>query len=216
MFKVVLADDHVLIREGLASLVNSFANYEVIFEADNGKQLTEKISAKALPDLVLLDITMPEMDGYAAAAWLKANYPEVKVIALSVMDDENAIIRMVRNGARGYLLKSSKPAELKQAMDMVINRGYFFNDLVNNKIINSIHKFDDDQGSLKKVLHLTDREIEFLGLLCSERTYKEIADEMFISPRTVDSYRDNLFLKLQIKSRIGLVLFAVKNKIVKI
>jgi DNA-binding NarL/FixJ family response regulator len=216
MFKVALADDHVLIRQGLAALVNSFANYDVLFEADNGKQLTEEISRGNIPDLVLLDITMPEMDGYAAAAWLKSNYPEIKVIALSVMDDENAIIRMVRNGARGYLLKSSKPADLKQAMDMIINRGYYFNDLVNNKIINSINKFDDEQGSLKKVLHLTDREIEFLKLLCSERTYKEIADEMFVSPRTVDSYRDNLFLKLQIKSRIGLVLFAIKNKIVEI
>lgn len=216
MFKVALADDHTLIREGLASLINSFSNYQVVFEADSGKQFVETINVQNLPDIVLMDITMPEMDGYETTCWLKTNYPEIRVIALSVMDDENAIIRMLRSGAKGYLLKSSKPAELKQAMDMIINRGYYINELVSNKLINSINKIDNDDNSLKKVLNLTEREIEFLKHLCSEKTYKEIADKMFLSPRTVDSYRDNLFLKLQIKSRIGLVLFAIKNKIVDI
>ena len=213
---IALADDHILMREGLSSLINSFSNYSVLFEADNGKQFIDKLNPAKLPDLVLMDITMPEMDGYSTTSWIRVNYPMIKVIALSVMDDESAIIRMLKSGARGYLLKNSKPDELKQALDTVTTKGYYFNELVSNRLINSINKIGDKDSALRKVVNLTEREKEFLILLCSEKPYKEIAEEMFVSPRTIDSYRDTLFEKLHVKTRVGLVLFAIKNKVIEI
>jgi len=213
---IALADDHILMREGLSSLINSFSNYSVLFEADNGKQFIDKLNPAKLPDLVLMDITMPEMDGYSTTSWIRVNYPMIKVIALSVMDDESAIIRMLKSGARGYLLKNSKPDELKQALDTVTSKGYYFNELVSNRLINSINKIGDKDSALRKVVNLTEREKEFLILLCSEKPYKEIAEEMFVSPRTIDSYRDTLFEKLHVKTRVGLVLFAIKNKVIEI
>jgi two-component system invasion response regulator UvrY len=216
MFTVALADDHILMREGLASLINSFSNYRVLFEADNGKQVVSKLQTDLLPDIVLMDITMREMDGYTTTSWLRSNYPNVKVIALTMMDDEIAIIRMLKCGAKGYLLKNCKPDELKLALNEVMTRGYYFNDMVSSRLISSINKMGDNAIGRKDTVHLSEREQVFLGHLCSEKTYKEIADIMCVSPRTIDSYRDNLFDKLQAKSRIGLVLYAIRNKITQI
>lgn len=213
MYYVALIDDHVLIRQGLASLINSFTNFKVLFEADNGRDFIHKLKPSALPDLVLMDVTMPEMDGYATCGWLRINHPTIRVLALSVMDDENAIIRMLKCGAKGYLLKNTKPAELNIAMESVLEKGYHFNDLVSNKIINSINNSGRDENS-KPAIHLTEREIQFLKLACTEKSYKEIALNMNVSSRTVESFRDNLFSKLLLKTRVGLVLFAIKNKLI--
>ncbi len=212
MANLVLVDDHVLLRNGLAALVKSLG-HTVLFEADNGKDLTEKIKPGNLPELVLLDINMPEMDGYETAQWIKQNHPDVKVLALSMYDNENSIIRMLKSGARGYILKDSEPVELKAAIDNVINKGYYYSDLVNGKLLHAINTFDDKGGELKSVIQLSERETDFLKYACTEMTYKEIADKMFVSPRTIDGYRDALFEKLNIKTRVGLVLYAIKNGI---
>lgn len=213
MYTIGLVDDHILVREGLASLINSFSNYQVLFESDNGKQLINRLERETPPDIILMDITMPEMDGYSTTNWLKVNYPDLKVIALTVMDDEIAIIRMLKSGAKGYLLKNCRPDELKQALNAVITKGYYFNDMVSSRLISSINKMGDAQYEQRIKGDLSERERVFLGHLCSEKTYKEIADIMCVSPRTVDSYRDNLLEKLNAKSRIGLVLYAIKNNI---
>ncbi|HTB52046.1 MAG TPA: response regulator transcription factor [Ferruginibacter sp.] len=213
MANIVLVDDHALLRKGLATLVRSLG-HEVLFEADNGKDFIENLKPKLLPDIVLLDINMPEMDGYQTAGWLKANQPSVKTLALSMYDDENAIIRMLKNGAKGYLLKDSEPAELQAAIVAIMNKGYYYSDLVSGKLINAINRIDDDGSELKNFIKLTNREIDFLKHSCTELTYKEIADEMCVSPRTVDGYRCDLFDKLQVKSRIGLVIYAIKHGIV--
>lgn len=213
MYTIGLVDDHILVREGLASLINSFSNYQVLFEADNGKELINRLERETPPDVILMDITMPEMDGYTTTSRLQTKYPELKVIALTVMDDEIAIIRMLKSGAKGYLLKNCRPDELKQALNAVITKGYYFNDMVSSRLISSINKMGDAQYEQKIKGDLSERERVFLGHLCSEKTYKEIADIMCVSPRTVDSYRDNLLEKLNAKSRIGLVLYAIKNNI---
>lgn len=215
MAKIVLVDDHSLLRNGLAELVKS-QGHTVLFEADNGKDYLTKLDKKNLPDIVLMDINMPEMDGFETANWIKANHPEIKVLALSMYDNETSIIRMLKCGAKGYILKDSEPAELKAAIHALMDKGFYYSDLVSGKLMHAINKLDDESDGLKSLAPLNDRETEFLKLACSELTYKEIADKMFVSPRTIDGYRDALFEKLQLKTRVGLVLYAIKNGIVNV
>ena len=215
MAKIVLTDDHSLLRNGLAELVKSL-DHEVLFEADNGKEFIEKLDAQNLPDLVLMDINMPEMDGFETTQWLKQHHPQVHVLALSMYDNETSIIRMLKCGAKGYILKDSEPAELKMAIDDILNKGFYYSDLVSGKLMHAINNMDDDGDGLKNLVPLNDRETDFLKYACTEMTYKEIADKMFVSPRTIDGYRDSLFEKLKLKTRVGLVMYAIKNEIVNI
>ena len=208
---IVLVDDHVLLRNGLASLVTNLG-YNVTMECSNGKELTEQLNENNLPDLVLMDINMPEMDGYETTLWLKNNYSEVKVVALSMYDDEQSVIRMIKNGARGYILKDTRPQDLHYALDSVLTKGFYYSDMVTGKFIHSMK--EDKETSI--IAKLKPTEIEFLKLAATELTYKEIAQKMHVSPRTVDGYRDQLFEKLGVKSRVGLVIFAIKHGIVKI
>jgi len=216
--KVALVDDHKLFREGLAELVNGFSNYKVFLEADNGKQLIEKLNSKDLPDIILLDISMQEMDGYETAGWLKQHYPAIKVMVLSMFDNENAIIRMMRLGVKGYVLKDIRKKDLKEALDSIHTKGYYYSDLVTGKLIHTINKIDEEKegNSIKGLMNLTEREIEFLKLACTELTYREVADKMCLSVHTIDGYRDALFEKLNVKSRVGLVLYGIRNRVVDI
>lgn len=211
---VVLVDDHVLLRNGLAGLVENFGDYKVLFQADNGKQFIEGMQQHAAPDIVLMDINMPVMDGYQTSLWLKEHHPQVHVIALSMYDDDTAIIKMFKAGAKGYILKDCEPSELKTALHSVATKGFYYSDMVTGKLIHTINSSDDDGNQSGDTVRLTQREIEFLKLACSEYTYKEIADQMFVSPRTVDGYRADLFQKLDVKTRVGLVMYAIKNRVV--
>jgi DNA-binding NarL/FixJ family response regulator len=216
MTYVALVDDHELLRTGLAAIINSFEGFKVALEANNGQQFIEKVKTKSPPDIVLLDITMPVMDGYETSIWIKANLPQTKVLVLSMLENDTAIIRMLKNGARGYILKDSKPKVFKDALDSIRDSGYFINELVSNKLMHYINHeevFDSDTFALN---NLSENEVIFLKWICTEKTYKEIADEMCLSPRTIDTYRDNLFKKLDVKTRVGLAIFAIKNSIVNI
>ncbi len=215
MASIALADDHVLLRNGLASLIRNFG-HDVLFEANNGDDAIKLIKEGKVPDLILMDINMPVKDGYQTSAWLKDNYPEIRILALSMLDDENAIIRMIKNGARGYVLKESEPSELRSAINAVLQKGFYYSEMVTGRLVHSISGTDVESHCSQQVMQLTDREIEFLKLVCTEMTYKEIAAEMHLSPRTIDGYRDALFLKLDIKTRTGLVIYAIKNGLVKI
>ena len=207
--KVVLVDDHILLRNGLRGLIDSFDNCTVLFEANNGKDFISKLKAEEIPDIVLMDINMPEMDGYETTLWLKNNHPDIKVLALSMYDNENAIIRMLRAGVKGYILKDCDPSELKYAINSIIASGFYYTENVTGKLISIVSKKDNDD-------ELNEREIAFLKLVCSELTYKEIADKMYKGARTIDGYRDALFEKLNVKTRVGLVLYAIKNGIVSL
>jgi two-component system, NarL family, invasion response regulator UvrY len=215
MFTIALVDDHSLLRNGLAQLVQSLG-YCVVFEADNGKEFIEQLNRYEVPQLVLLDINMPEMDGYQTAQWLKENHPDVHVLALSMYDNENSIIKMLKCGAKGYILKDSDPQELKTAIDHILTKGYYYSDLVSGKLIHAINKIEDEGSNTHTLNNLNERETDFLKYACTELTYKEIAEKMFVSPRTIDGYRDGLFEKLNIKTRVGLVMYAIKNGIVTI
>jgi DNA-binding NarL/FixJ family response regulator len=213
---IAIVDDHTMFRKGLAALINFFPNYKVVLDVPNGREFIASLNKKELPDIVLLDIAMPVMDGYATAAWIKDNYPDIKVLALSTMDSETAIIKMIKNGARGYILKDADPSELKLAFDEVLTRGYFYNDLVSRKILNAVHVLTEPKNATATFANLTPREIEFLKYVCTELTYKEIADKMSVSVRTVEGYRDTLCEKLELKTRVGLAMYAIKNAIVTV
>jgi len=203
---IAIVDDHTLFRNGVAGLMSEFDELQVVFEAENGQQMQYALAKHPLPQVVLMDINMPVMDGYEATVWLKKNYPQTKVLALSMFEDDKAVIKMIKCGASGYVLKESKPGELLDAIKTIHTKGVYINELVSGKLIRSVA--DDEEGP-----DFTKKELEFLRLCCSELTYKEIADKMFVSPRTVDNYREALFLKLNLKSRTGLVLYAIQNQI---
>jgi DNA-binding NarL/FixJ family response regulator len=211
---VGLVDDHVLLRNGLAALVKNIG-HQVVIEASDGKDFISKLQDGPRPEVVLMDINMPVMDGYATAAHIKQHFPEIKVLALSMYDDEAAIIRMLKNGARGYILKDSDTPELKAAIEAVLTKGFYYTEMITGKLLHTINS-SDEEGNTRKVLNLNEREMEFLKFSCSEMTYKEIADKMHLSPRTIDGYRDSLFDKLKIKTRVGLAIYAIKHGIVHI
>jgi DNA-binding NarL/FixJ family response regulator len=211
--KIALVDDHVLLRNGLAELLN-ISGFEVISQSNNGKDFVDNIKPNLLPDLVFMDINMPVMDGFETTLWISNNYPDVKVIALSMYDDESSIIRMIKNGARGYVLKDVETPELKQAIDNVVKNGFHYSEAVTGKLIHSINNLASSRGNAP--IELNEKEVQFLKLVATEMTYKEIANEMHLSPRTIDGYRDQLFEKLSVKSRIGLVLYAIKENLVRV
>ncbi len=209
---VAIADDHTLLRKALAKLIASFEDYTVLFEADNGKEIKKKIVEHLVPDLILLDVNMPEMDGFDTALWLNKNYPKIKILALSMFSDEKTIIKMLRHGAKGYILKNIDPEELRNALDSVVKKNFYLSEYISGKIISGLHK---DVDRAEEAPSLTPRERDFLSFICSEITYKDIAAKMFVSPRTVDEYRNSLFEKLKVKSRVGLVMYAIRNGLVE-
>lgn len=213
--KVVLVDDHQLFRKGIAELINSFNQYFVLYEASSGIELQEKLNPDNIPDIIIMDVNMPGMDGFKTMQWLCKHYQSIPVLVLSMLDDEDTIVRMLKYGVKGYLLKDAHPHELHNAMDTLINKGFYYTDLVTGRLIHSLQDSKENQENNPNH-KLSEKEINFLKFCCSELSYKEIADKLFISPRTADGYRDKLFEKLDIKSRVGLVLYAVKNGIVSL
>lgn len=208
--KIAIADDHVLFRKGLSMLLSQIPGFHVMCDVNNGAELMEQLKQKEKPDVALLDIRMPEMNGFETASSLYETFPQVGILALSTLDDELSVVRMIRNGARGYVLKNADTDELRRAITTIHQDGYFYNDMLSHTVMQHIVRHRD-AGIVDR---LTEREREFLRHACSEMTYTEIAKAMFLSPRTIDGYRDALFEKLDIRSRTGLVLFAIKNGIV--
>jgi DNA-binding NarL/FixJ family response regulator len=208
-YTIAIIDDHVLIAKALTGIIENFKQFSVLYECENGKVLQDKLAIKKnIPDIVLLDISMPLMDGFATAEWLSKEHPEVMIMALSMQDDEQSLIKMVKAGATGYLLKNVHPAELEKALINLTENGCYYPEWAASKIFKSLGK-PSTHG--KKNFSITEREKEFLQYSVTEMSYKEIAEKMFCSPRTVESYRDSLFEKLDLKTRVGLAVFAIKN-----
>ncbi|NML20084.1 response regulator transcription factor [Pseudoflavitalea sp. G-6-1-2] len=211
---IAIVDDHTMFRKGLSALINMFPGYRVMLDAANGQDFIHQLQPPKLPNIVLLDISMPVMDGYATADWLRMHHPYVSILALSTMDSEHAIIRMIRHGARGYILKDADPAELKLAFGEVTKRGFYFNEAVSGLVRQAVGELIDNskQPAIEK---LTEREMVFIRQACSEKSYQQIADELGVSERTVDGYRESVFRKLKVSTRVGLVLYAVRSGMVK-
>lgn len=208
--QLALADDHVLLRRSLAQMLMT-KGFNVVFEADDGDELIRKIRHQKI-NVVLMDISMPGSDGIKTTTWLHHNRPDVRVLALSMADDDLTVIRMIRAGACGYVLKDVEPEELCKAIRDVHQRGMYYSELVTGKLMQGLHS--DDMQKMERTDSFTDRELEFIKYSCMDMNYKDVAKSMGISSRTVDGYRDSVFKKVNVNTRIGLVLYAVKYKLV--
>ena len=214
MIKVVMADDHILLRNALATLINNSDTCKVITEASNGKELIDSISKENYPDVAIIDLNMPVMDGYETAGYLQKHHPTIKVLMLTMYDSELALIRLLKAGAKGFMKKDIHPKELLHAIQSVHENGYYYTSHTSSKLA-GLFRDEDDKPLLEKIT-LSDAEIEFLKYVCSEQTYKEIAFHLGMNPRAIDGMRDNLFNRLDVKSRVGLAMYAIRHGIVPI
>ena len=210
---IAIVDDHTLFRQGLAYLLTESNEIEVVFDAGDGAEMTRKLPMQALPDVILMDITMPVMDGYESTRWIKQNYPQIKVLALSMFEEDTPIINMLKSGAGGYMLKQAKAADLINAIKTIEKQTFFINDLVSGKLLNNIQ---NNLPVKQSKIQVSANELKFLELCCSDLTYKEIADMMNLSPFTINNYREALFEKFETKSRTGLVISALKRNLIKL
>jgi two-component system, NarL family, invasion response regulator UvrY len=211
--QVAIVDDHAMMSKALVKFISSFEDYSVLFEAANGREMGTQLQKHGIPDIVLLDINMPIMDGYETANWLRRHYPQIKVLSLSMNSDESSVIRMLRLGAKGYITKNAEPEELKLALDSVYKKNFYLSDYISGKVISGLNK---DVDKVEEPIVLTDKEKEFLQLICTELSYRDIAAQMGISPRTVEDHRHSLFDKMNVKTRVGVVLYAIKHELVVI
>ena len=214
LIKVAMIDDHVLLRNALSSLINNSGKCKVIFEASNGKELIAQLERNNFPDVVILDLNMPEMDGHQTALYLQKHFPEMKILMLTMYDSELALIRLLKAGVKGFMKKDIHPTELLAAIESVHEYGYYYSAQTSSKLA-GLFRDRDEQHHLDKVM-LTENEIDFLRYACSELTYKEIAGTLKMNPRAIDGMRDNLFTKLDVKSRVGLAIYAIKHGVVTI
>jgi len=210
--KVIIVDDHTLFRNGLRILLNNMDNYHVIAEAANGKQFLDMLEHD-VPDLVLLDINMPVMDGIEAATIAHEKYPDIKIITLSMYGEEDYYYKMVNAGVKGFVLKNSDIKEVKAAMDIVYEGGSFFSSELLQNLVNSLKS-----APKSKEFHaeLSEREMEILILICQGLSNQEIGDKLFISKRTVDKHRANILEKSESKNTAQLVVYAIKNRLVEL
>jgi two-component system, NarL family, invasion response regulator UvrY len=215
--KLSLVDDHTLFRKGLISLIEMVSShYTILFEADNGLDLQQKLNSDNQPDIILMDINMPGMDGFASVQWLNEHFPLIKILVVSMIEKEETIVKMLKLGVKGYLCKDVEPKELGEALNAIMNKGFYYTDFITGKLIHSLQNGQDASAKAEALNLMNDREKDFLQLACSEYTYNEIAAKMFLSPKTIDGYRNSLFEKLNVKSRVGLALYAVKHGLVQL
>ena len=213
MIRIILVDDHVMLRNALATRINEFENFKVVDQCNHGKELIHALQSNPEPDLVLLDLNMKEMNGMETALWLKKNRPSIKVLMLTMYDSDLTLIQLLQLGVKGILHKSANAADLKAAITTIATEGQYYSNHTTTKLVNLVNSKEEGTKRLQKSL-LNDEEIFFLRLACSDMTYKEVAQRMKLNPRTVDSIRDQLFIKLDVKSRVGLAMVAIRNGIV--
>jgi DNA-binding NarL/FixJ family response regulator len=206
---VGLVDDHQLFLNSLALLISGFGSFDVVVQAGNGKDLIKKITEKNIqPDIMLIDVNMPVMGGAETAAWCLTNIPTARLVALSTNDDDKSIISMLKAGCCSYILKDTSPEDFYKGLNEIYTKGFYNSDACNINYRRLLQKEDEIQ--------LNDRERRFLDLACSELTYKKIASLMNLSERTIDGYREALFEKLNVQSRVGMCLEALRRGFVKL
>lgn len=211
VIKIAMADDHILLRSALAANINKSENTLVVIEASNGNELIAKIQSGIIPDIILLDLNMPQLDGYDTAKWVHENYPDIHIIMLTMYDSEPTLIRLLQVGVKGFLKKDTDMNELRYAIQNVMQTGFYYTNNTTGKLINLFRRNQEHSMLMKSML--TEVEMQFLKWVCTDLTYKEIANEMGVNVRAVDNMRDNLFGKLEVKNRVGLVMYSIRNGI---
>lgn len=216
--KIGIIDDHTVLRKGLSMMISDLPKtrndkycYKVTITVANGAELIKVLKKGPLPDVVLLDIHMPVMNGYETAEVLQKEYPDIKVLAFTMKEDVVAADKMFKVGVMGYLTKNTDTDAILNAINTVFEGDIYLSESLSKKLIRKIYHISEEQGN-----KFSDKEMDFLRLCCTEMTYNEIAQKMKVSPRTVDNYRESLCEKLNINTRVGLVLYAVQNEIVSL
>ena len=213
MITIAIAEDQVLMRKAIIEMIERFGGFQVIAEGSNGIELIDSIQQAGPTDSVILDLRMPYMNGSKTAAWLRENHPGTKMLLLTSFDSEMVMIYMLMAGVRGFIRKDCSPDDLKEALMHLMEKDtYYFGDS-RERLINLFHHLDSNSASLSKAI-LTEREIEFIKLACSEDTYKQIAEKMYLAVRTVDGIREDIFKKLQINSRSQLIMYALMEGVI--
>lgn len=216
--RIGVVDDHQLFREGLINMISEWGMpYEVVLEADNGMNLMNKLNklenSDDHPHILIMDSEMPVMDGAQATARVKEEYPEVMVLALTILDGRSDFMRLVRSGIDGFLNKNTSPQEVQEAIKKLLNSGHYFK---GNQLEQMLIILRGEDDGFKDVETLTEKEVNFIKLASSEMTYKNIADKMCLSEKTVDGYRARVYVKLDVSTRVGMVIRAIKEGIVKL
>jgi two-component system, NarL family, invasion response regulator UvrY len=211
--KIALADDQLLLAEALAAVINGFDNCQVLYTAANGQELIDKITAGPYePDVLILDLAMPIMDGYDTAAWLQANRPAIKILMLTMLDTDTALVRLLKYGVKGFVKKDAHPNELRQAIHNMATTGYYYNSGTAGRLATLVANDAMDDIRMKDV-DFTPEEKQLLGYFCTELTYKQIAAKMHLSPSMVDKMRGALCTRIAVRSRVGLALYAIRQGI---
>ena len=212
--RIAIADDYKIFRDGLKVGLSADENLEVVFESDNGEDLLKALETD-VPDVIIMDLKMPIMDGMEATKMVRKQHPSVKVLVVTMYEDDKFIIHLMENGANGYLLKNAEPDEIRKSIYAVHENGYYFNDLVNKALLKKLVLKNNLKPSFNQNVELTERELEVLKLICEEKTAAEIAKEIYLSPRSVEGIRQRLIEKVGVRNTAGLVMFALKNGIVE-
>lgn len=211
--KVAIADDHKIFRKGVIISLRHYSNIKFVLEAENGQALLDGIE-EVRPDVILMDLRMPVKDGIETTKYISQHYPDIAVLVLTMHEDERFVVHLMENGANGYLLKSTDPAEIKKAITDVVEKGYYLNNFVNRILIKKSQNKNRVVPSLKKEVEISDKEREVIQYICLEFTSLEIGEKMGISARTVESIKERLMERFGLKNTAGLVFFAVKNYLI--
>jgi DNA-binding NarL/FixJ family response regulator len=213
---LAIADDHKIFRNGLKAMLEDCPDFKLLIEASNGKELIGQLATHT-PDVILMDIKMPEMDGMQTTAYIHEHFKQIKVLTLSMHNEDKYIVDMMKAGASGYLLKNAEPEEIIDAISTVYEKGFYFNEHLSVTLIKQlVGPGSYTEGAGQQNVELNDREIEVLRLVCQEYSNQEIADKIFLSVRTVEGYRARLFEKTGSKNLVGLVIFAIKRGIISV